>query len=49
MRAGDALQVLFGLHGQIFVHRARLLSPRHVLQGVDLLLGEVQGTAAILH
>ena len=50
MRAGDVLQVLFGLHGEIFVHRTRLrLSNGHVLQGVDLLLGQVQGPATILH
>ena len=49
MRAGDVLQVLFGLHGEIFVHRTRLrLGAGHVLQGVDLLLGQVQGPPAVL-
>ena len=50
MRTGDVVQVLFGLHGQIFVHRTRLrLGDGHVLQGVDLLLGQMQRPPAVLH
>ena len=50
MRAGDAVEVLLSLHGEIFVHgRGLLLLCRHVLEGVDLLLGQVQSPALVLH
>ena len=50
MRAGDAVEVLLSLHGEIFVHgRGLLLLSRHVLESVDLALGQVQGPGILLH
>ena len=51
MRAGDVVQLLFSLHGQIFIHGAGLLRPGRVLQCVDLLLGQVErpARASLLH
>ena len=49
MGAVDAVQLLFGLHGQIFVHRTRLLRTCRLLEGVDLLLGQIESPAPLLH
>ena len=49
--AGDIVELLFSFHGEILVHGTGLLLllPGHLLQSVDLLLGQVETTALVLH